>query len=126
MMCNLGATGTLDELKGVTKGSIKPYGVYYQWGRKDPFPPTAIEESKIAFFPYSYPNIVNVYNRKGELLPISIAGEEGSFQAIKINESIGNIEYSIKHPMVFMGAVDIGSFANLKKMNHLAIIRIYT
>lgn len=110
MMCNLGATGTLDELKGVTKGSVKPYGVYYQWGRKDPFPPTAREVSK-TFAPYAYPDVVNLYGNDGIMLPMnSTAGEVGSFQAIKINESTGNIDYAIKHPMVFMGTADINSF----------------
>lgn len=110
MMCNLGATGTLDELKGVTKGSIKPYGVYYQWGRKDPFPATNIVDL-MEFAPYTYPNVTEVYNRNGILLPMtSTAGETGSFQAIKIDENTGNIEYSIKNPMVFMGTADINSF----------------
>lgn len=110
MMCNLGATGTLDELKGITKGSIKPYGVYYQWGRKDPFPSTAREEPK-TFAQYIYPDVVNVYGNDAKLLPMNTtAGEAGSFQAIKIDESTGNIEYSIKNPMVFMGTADINSF----------------
>lgn len=110
MVCNLGATGTLDELKGITKGSIKPYGVYYQWGRKDPFPSTAREEPK-TFAQYIYPDVVNVYGNDAKLLPMNTtAGEVGSFQAIKIDESTGNIEYSIKNPMVFMGTADINSF----------------
>lgn len=110
MVCNLGATGTLDELKGITKGSIKPYGVYYQWGRKDPFPSTAREEPK-TFAQYIYPDVVNVYGNDAKLLPMNTtAGEAGSFQAIKIDESTGNIEYSIKNPMVFMGTADINSF----------------
>ncbi len=110
MVCNLGATGTLDELKGITKGSIKPYGVYYQWGRKDPFPPTAREELK-TFAQYTYPDVVNVYGNDAKLLPMNTtAGETGSFQAIKIDASTGNIDYSIKHPMVFMGTADINSF----------------
>ncbi len=114
MVCNLGATGTLDELKGITKGSIKPYGVYYQWGRKDPFPPTTIEESTVTFYSYSYPSVVTVYDQNGNLLPMpSTAGQTGSFQAIKIDSSTGNIEYSIKNPMTFMGAADIGYFLNL-------------
>ena len=113
MVCNLGATGTLDELKGITKGSIKPYGVYYQWGRKDPFPPTTIEESAVTFYSYSYPSVVTVYDQNGNLLPMpSTAGQTGSFQAIKIDSSTGNIEYSIKNPMTFMGTADIGSFLN--------------
>lgn len=110
MMCNLGATGTLDELKGVTKGSIKPYGVYYQWGRKDPFPPTAREELKI-FAQYAYPDVANVYGNDAKLLPMNTtAGQVGSFQSVKIDASTGNIEYAIQHPMVFMGTADINSF----------------
>lgn len=115
MMCNLGATGTLDELKGVTKGSVKPYGVYYQWGRKDPFP-SIIKDctGDVPFATYTYPNIVNLYDNNGNLLPMySTVGQKGSFQAIKIDESTGNIEYAIKNPMVFMGTADIGSFFTL-------------
>lgn len=111
MMCNLGATGTLDELRGIIKGSIKPYGVFYQWGRKDPFPPTTRGLDDRFSPPYVYPDVAKVYDNNAKLLPMSsTAGQPGSFQATKIDANTGNIEYAIRNPMVFMGTVDIGSF----------------
>lgn len=111
MVCNLGATGTLEQLKGDETGSIKPYGVYYQWGRKDPFPPSNVSINNSLLSPFAYPEIITVYRSNGTLLPMnSTAGEEGSFQSIKINEQTGNITYAIQHPMIFMGAAEINSF----------------
>lgn len=118
MMCNLGATGTLDELKGVIKGSVKPYGVYYQWGRKDPFPPVTEKMPTSSSSPYIYPNVCNLYDNKSKLLPMSsTAGEKGSFQAIKItDEQMGSILYAIRNPMTFLATNDVLSSTSTSNM----------
>lgn len=109
MACNLGATST-------NKGDINTYGLYYQWGRKDPFPQTArstpiAEETGVPFYGNAYPNVSKVYNNGATLIPMSSTIGSGElFQAIKINATTGTIAYSIQNPTVFMATANPGSF----------------
>lgn len=105
MACNLGATST-------SKGDINTFGLYYQWGRKDPFPQTARTGVYQTFYPNAYPDVTPVYGNNAVLLPMtSTSGTGEVFQAIKINASTGNINYAIEHPTVFMATADPGSFS---------------
>lgn len=113
MACNLGATST-------SKGNMNAFGLYYQWGRKDPFPQTARTGELVTFYPNAYPNVTPVYNNAGSKLSMtSTAGGVGElFQAKKIDQvGIGqtgaeSIRYSIQHPTVFMATVTPGLFEN--------------
>lgn len=112
MACNLGATST-------NKGDINTFGLYYQWGRKDPFPQTARTELRTTFYPNAYPNVTPVYNNAGSKLPMtSTAGAGQLFQAKRIDQvGIGqtgaeSIRYSIQNPTVFMATVTPGLFEN--------------
>lgn len=105
MACNLGALST-------TPGNIYTYGLYYQWGRKDPFPQVSQIVGK-EFYAYSYPNITTIYNNKAIPIPMtSTIGTNEVFQAIKINASTGNIMYAIQNPTVFMATVNPALFEN--------------
>lgn len=106
MSCNLGATST-------SKGDINTFGLYYQWGRKDPFPQTARAEALITFYPNAYPNVTPVYGNDARLLAMSNTTGSGElFKAVKIDASTGNIAYSIKNPTVFMATVTPALFEN--------------
>lgn len=106
MSCNLGATST-------SKGDIRTYGLYYQWGRKDPFPQTARTGENVTFYPNAYPNVTPVYDNAALLLNMtSTAGAGELFKAIRIDASTGNINYAIQHPTVFMATVIPGLFEN--------------
>lgn len=112
MACNLGALST-------NKGDINTFGLYYQWGRKDPFPQTA-RSAFAVFYPNAYPNVTPVYDNAAKKLPMtSTAGGPGEvFQTKRIDQvGIGqtgaaSIGYSIQHPTVFMATVTPALFEN--------------
>lgn len=98
MACNLGATST-------SKGDINAFGLYYQWGRKDPFPQTAFT-GVLNFYPNKYPYVTPIYNDVTSLVNMtSTIGSGELFQTVKIDASTGNISYAIQHPTVFMATV---------------------
>lgn len=110
MSCNLGATSS-------NVGDIKAYGLYYQWGRKDPFPQTARttyiahENGGIPFYGNAYPNVTTVYNNDAQMISMtSTVGTGEVFQAKKISSTTGNIDYAIQNPTVFMATAEPGSF----------------
>ena len=106
MSCNLGATST-------SKGDMNAFGLYYQWGRKDPFPQTTRTGETVTFYPNAYPNVTPVYNNSASLLPMtSTTGSGELFQTVKISASTGNIAYAIQHPTVFMATVTPALFEN--------------
>lgn len=74
---NLGATAN------VLKTTTKPFGMYYQWGRKDPFPAKADMDGQV--YDLSKPRI---YYPVDELTPNVIE---------RTNEN-GNIAYAVQHP----------------------------
>lgn len=105
MACNLGATST-------NKGNINTYGLYYQWGRKDPFPQTAFTGT-LNFYPNKYPYVTPTYNNNASLINMSSTiGAEEVFQTVRIDASTGNINYAINHPTVFMATVRPALFEN--------------
>lgn len=98
MSCNLGAIST-------SKGDINAYGLYYQWGRKDPFPQTAYT-GRLNFYPNAYPYVTPIYNNAASTVSMTNTTGTGElFQTIRIDASTGNINYAIQHPTVFMGTV---------------------
>lgn len=108
MSCNLGALGT-------TPGAAS-YGLLYQWGRKDPFP-QGKENYHHDLYPYTSTYIVAVYDNAGTQIPMSSTEGTGElFQAIMVNSTNGNIEYSRKHPTHFFKCTDdnanINSYVN--------------
>lgn len=110
MACNLGATST-------AKGNIGTCGMYYQWGRKDPFPQTARttkisdEKNGYPFYANAYPHVQKVYNNAAQLIDMSSTRGSGEvFQAVKIDATTGNIDYAIQHPTIFMATAEPGSF----------------
>lgn len=108
MACNLGALST-------TPGNIYTYGLYYQWGRKDPFPQVAKIVGK-EFYAYASPNITPLYNSNAQLINMSSTPGTGEvFQTKRIDATTGNIEYAIQHPTTFMATVIPGLFENGKE-----------
>lgn len=117
MMCNLGAIGTYDELTGQTP-SIKPFGLYYQWGRKDPFPALGTEQYQDDDkHSYTYPNVVPVYGNdtsQGRLPMSTMEGEEGSFRTFQYDADKGTLAYTIQHPMDYITALPPGDLLDNK------------
>lgn len=105
MSCNLGAVST-------SVGDIGTFGMYYQWGRKDPFPQTARTDG-VTFYANAYPYVQRVYDSKAKLLPMtSTAGTGELFRAVRVTPDTGNIEHSIQNPTEFMATVIPGLFQN--------------
>lgn len=93
MACNLGA---LADEPG--DNPQKTYGLWYQWGRKDPFP-IGKHEYYVDYYEYSSDNVIPVYDRTGTAIKMtSTAGTGELFQSLETNASIGTIDYAIKHP----------------------------
>lgn len=113
MACNLGATST-------SKGDMNTFGLYYQWGRKDPFPQTARAEAATTFYPNAYPNVTPVYDNATKILPMpnTAGGASDLFQTKKIDQlgieqtGAASINYAIQHPTVFMATVTPALFEN--------------
>lgn len=105
MSCNLGAVST-------SVGDIGTFGMYYQWGRKDPFPQTARTDG-VTFYANAYPHVQRVYDNEAKLLPMtSTAGTGELFRAVRVTPDTGNIEHSIQNPTEFMATVTPGLFQN--------------
>ena len=94
MSCNLGALST-------TPGASS-YGLWYQWGRKDPFP-QGKESLHIEEHAYTSDNIVAVYDNAGvQIRMSSTADTRELFQDIITSPTNGNIDYTLKHPTHFI------------------------
>lgn len=100
MSCNLGALA--DEPGDDPQ---KTYGLWYQWGRKDPFPGAKTARLP-GRFEYTEQNVIPVYNKNGNRIPMtSPTGTEELFRTILLNEGnkeIASIEYVIKNPTHFL------------------------
>lgn len=101
MSCNLGATST-------QQADIRTFGTYYQWGRKDPFPPIKVPDR--TFHPYSSSYIVDTYDQNGTRLSMSSsAGAVGElFRSELIDASKGRIEYALANPTIFLASTKDG------------------
>ena len=98
MSCNLGAMNNII--------GADACGLFYQWGRKDPFPQKR-EFSNINFEQYTYANgIEKVYDASGTLIalgnPTTGISSSGLFGAVITNAQVGTIEYAIQHPTTFI------------------------
>lgn len=97
MSCNLGALA--DEPGDDPQ---KTYGLWYQWGRKDPFPGAKVSR-KGGLFEYTGDFIIAVYDRSGNLISMtSTTGEGELFQTLLTNSERGTIKYVIQNPTHFL------------------------
>ena len=99
MSCNLGAISA-------GKGDGGAIGTYYQWGRKDPFPPNKLLTKGDAHYQaYSSTYVVAVYDNDTRSIEMSSSIGTGEvFNAVRTSSDIGTISYSIKHPTTFIAS----------------------
>ena len=97
MPCNIGALANKPE----TPKDIKPFGMLYQWGRKDPFPPV-LKVGK-----YDVEHVGEYYDNSNE----EIVGMTSTEDKTQLFHSVSGINalsiedpirYTIQHPTVFM------------------------
>lgn len=83
---NLGAFGNSNGATDDKKAIQKSYGLYYQWGRKDPFPR-----------PYHHDcsggDDESIYDNDGSITYIEFA---------EMDAEVGSVEYTIENPMTFI------------------------
>lgn len=103
MPCNLGALANAPEFSADTK----PFGMLYQWGRKDPFPPllklALARETK----DYTSENVGEYYDNSNQYVVGMTSGEDPAqlFHSIsgramlQLNKPVS---YAIQHPTVFI------------------------
>jgi len=109
MSCNLGAEDSQFQ-------SLTSYGLYYQWGRKDPFPganklvldPSA-ESGSLSDFDYISANIQAVYDNNGALIdmPSTVGNSTSVFKAVSTSPTVGTIAYATQNPTTFICATSI-------------------
>ena len=98
MTCNLGALA--DEPGNNPQNT---YGLWYQWGRKDPFPSGNMSAHHTSY-PYSNDYIIATYNAKCQQIIMTDPMTESSnfFRAIPTSSTTGTISYVIQHPTHFI------------------------
>ena len=110
MRCNLGALA--DEPSAEDPDGFRTWGMWYQWGRKDPFPCHNKGRHGVKL-DYGHSNFIeNHYGNDNTTVVGKTAGEDPSGQILfrslagkNINQSQipeGGIRYAIAHPTVFM------------------------
>ena len=103
MQCNLGA-------HSATGTGKKGYGAVYQWGRKDPFPiGWKIDNQAGGAYAFTAANIGTITDNSNKAIKMTSDGGTTCgelFDYMKTNEEIGNTEYTLKHPTVFLGATN--------------------
>ncbi|WP_128331575.1 leucine-rich repeat protein [Apibacter sp. HY039] len=96
---NLGATSN----SFLGNGWSKSGGLIYQWGRKDPFPPTVYKDGNSAFISTLLYGVLHNFNYRNNVMILRPSDE--------INE---NITYAIQNPLKFIdifGGNDINWFS---------------
>lgn len=100
MPCNLGAMANEPE----SATDTKPFGMLYQWGRKDPFPPLIKKNSSL--HPYTVANMEKLYDNSNQILVNDMDDAEHYIFPSKPGSEIQGLEnpiyYAVQHPTVFM------------------------
>ncbi|WP_300700140.1 DUF4906 domain-containing protein [Bacteroides sp.] len=80
---------------------VKTYGLCYQWGRKDPFPNSAV---RAALSSTTAAAIAPIYDSKGTVIDIMDAVHLVTSKSIGDGTNIisGFLDYGIKHPITFI------------------------
>ena len=106
---NLGATSA--ELWG----GYETFGLYYQWGRKDPFIGDKQEEREQEYVEANgrleWIEKTPVFGNSNQLTICNTAYAQAKWEAIPTSSQVGTFEYAAAHPMTFLTS-GTGSVAN--------------
>ena len=106
---NLGATAA------TLKGGYETFGLYYQWGRKDPFIGDKTEEREQEYVAangrYEWVEKTPVFGNSSQLTVCNTKYEVAKWVSTPTNKSIGTFDYAAAHPMTFLTG-GTGSQAN--------------
>lgn len=106
---NLGAT------EATLWGGYETFGLYYQWGRKDPFIGDKAEESEQTYVEengrYEWVEKVKPFGNSDQLTVCNTAYTQAKWEATPTDSTIGTFDYAAAHPMTFLTG-GTGSQAN--------------
>lgn len=127
MPCNLGALeyepegGELANNSGTYRDKVAPktHGMLYQWGRKDPFPPS-IRNQHSDSVPYDDDATGKHYDNDNQTVVGKTSAEDAGklFHSVLMDnvKNYAEIAYSVKHPTVFIcGTVKADQYENYVK-----------
>lgn len=113
---NLGATDA------TLWGGYETFGLYYQWGRKDPFIGDTTEEREQQYVAangrYEWVEKVSVFGNSDKLTVCNTAYAQAKWQSIPTSSANNSIEYASANPMTFYSG-GTGSQANWLDMKSL-------
>lgn len=110
---NLGAT------EATALGDYSTFGLYYQWGRKDPFIGDTTEERTRDTEAGGWKNITTPFGNSANLTVCNSAYAQAVWAATPTSLEIGSIEYATANPMTFLTADPNKNKANWLNLDNL-------
>ena len=110
---NLGATDA------TALGGYETFGLYYQWGRKDPFVGDATEERTRDVQNGGWMNVTAPFGNSSSLTVCNSAYTQAAWSATATSAAIGSIEYATANPMTFLTGDPTSNKADWLNLNNL-------
>lgn len=110
---NLGATDA------TALGGYETFGLYYQWGRKDPFIGDATEERARDVQNGGWMNVTAPFGNSSSLTVCNSAYTQAAWSATATSAAIGSIEYATANPMTFLTGDPTSNKADWLNLNNL-------
>ena len=110
---NLGATDA------TALGGYETFGLYYQWGRKDPFIGDKTEERTRDTENGGWKNVASPFGNSADLTICNSAYSQATWVATQCSIEIGTLDYAKAHPMTFLTSDPTTGKANWLNINNL-------
>ena len=110
---NLGATDA------TILGDYETFGLYYQWGRKDPFIGDKQEERARDTENGGWKDVVPAFGNSGSLTVCNTAYTQAKWASTPTNSQIGTIAYATANPMTFLysGTGNVANWLDVKGLS---------
>ena len=110
---NLGATDA------TALGDYETFGLYYQWGRKDPFIGDKQEERTRDQENGGWKDVVKPFGNSGTLTICNTAYTQAKWVSTPTSSEIGTIAYATANPMTFLysGTGNVANWLNVKGLS---------
>ena len=110
---NLGATDA------TALGDYETFGLYYQWGRKDPFIGDKQEERTRDQENGGWKDVVKPFGNSSTLTICNTAYTQAKWESISTSTEIGTIAYATANPMTFLysGTGNVANWLNVKGLS---------
>ena len=110
---NLGATDA------TALGGYETFGLYYQWGRKDPFIGDAQEERSRDTENGGWKEVAKPFGNSGNLTVCNAEYTQAKWVSASTNSQVGTIAYATAHPMTFLysGTGNVANWLDVKGLD---------